>query len=126
MWSVRRFHNREEAGCLLADRLQGRAFVNPLVLAVPRGGIVVGVTLAHDLKADFDVILARKLRAPAAPELAVGAVAANGAVYLNEAVVVALNRTSDYLIRELRLQPDELRRRSRLFRGLRPPASLRG
>jgi predicted phosphoribosyltransferase len=121
-----RFHSRDEAGRQLAERLQGRPFVNPLVLAVPRGGVAVGAALARNLGADLDVILARKLRAPQSPEVAIGAVAENGMVYVNEYAAEVTGLTADGLNRELRFQMNEIRRRAKLFRGVRPPASVTG
>ena len=56
---------------------------DPVVLAIPRGGVVTGAVLAQELGAELDVVLSRKLRAPFQPELAVGAIAEDGQVYLN-------------------------------------------
>lgn len=74
------FQDREDAARQLADRLRGRSFRDPLVLAIPRGGVVVGAILARELGAELDVVLARKLRAPGQPELALGAVSETGEV----------------------------------------------
>ena len=73
------FLDREQAGWMLVTRLRERglpapAVARPLVLAIPRGGVEVGAVLAHGLAGDLDVVLARKLRAPHQPELALGAV----------------------------------------------------
>ena len=62
------FRNREDAGAQVAERLKGRPFRDPLVLAIPRGGVVVGAALARALGAELDVVLSRKLRAPGQPE----------------------------------------------------------
>ena len=67
------FRNREDAAQRLAARLRGRDFRDPLVLAIPRGGLVIGAVLARKLGAELDVVLTRKLRAPNQPELAIGA-----------------------------------------------------
>jgi putative phosphoribosyl transferase len=120
------FENRDAAGHRLADRFQGRMFVDPLVLAVPRGGVVVGAALAADLDYDLDVLLARKLRAPYSSEVAVGAVAENGLVYLNESAVEISHLTPEYCNREIAFQVAELQRRARLFRAVRPPAMITG
>jgi putative phosphoribosyl transferase len=120
------FQNRKEAGRQLAERLQERDFDNPLVLAVPRGGVAVGAALAHDLHADLDVLLARKLRAPYNAEVAVGAVAENGPLYINESAAEAAGLTPEYLTRELLTQRDEIQRRATLFRGIRPQAPITG
>ena len=77
------FLNREDAARKLAEKLKGRDLHDPLVLGIPRGGAVIGAVLAEELGAEFDVILARKLRAPGIPELAIGAVSESGEVYIN-------------------------------------------
>lgn len=69
------FRNREEAGRLLADRLSFyRDDPSGLVLALPRGGVVVGAVIARSLRLPLDVIIVRKLGAPGCPEYALGAV----------------------------------------------------
>src|SRR5207253_1085597 len=77
------FQSREEAALELATKLKGRALRDPLVLAIPRGGVIIGAALAEELGADLDVVLARKLRAPAQPELAIGSISETGEVYLD-------------------------------------------
>ena len=77
------FRNREDAAQQLAERFRGRHLHDPLVLAIPRGGVVIGAGLARALGADLDVVLSRKLRAPGQPELAIGAISESGEMYLN-------------------------------------------
>lgn len=120
------FRNREEAARQLAARLRRRQLHDPLVLAIPRGGVVTGAVLARELGAELDVVLSRKLRAPSQPELALGAVGEDGGVYLNPALDEALGGDDDYLARERRYQLGELARRRRLFRAVRPPARIAG
>jgi putative phosphoribosyl transferase len=120
------FRNREQAAQLLARRLKGRRFRDPLVLAIPRGGVVTGAVLARELGAELDVVLSRKLRAPDQPELAVGAVGEDGQVYLNYRAQEILDLTDEYLAEERRHQLGEIERRQSLFRGVRPAASLAG
>ena len=120
------FRNRAEAAHLLAQRLQGRELQDPLVLAIPRGGVVTGAVLARELGAELDVVLACKLRAPGQPELAVGAVAEEGQVHLNQAIEEHLGLTEEYVARERAHQLSELARRQDLFRAVRPPAPLAG
>jgi predicted phosphoribosyltransferase len=120
------FRHREEAGFRLAARLRHRPWHRPLVLAIPRGGVVVGAVLARELGAELDVVLARKLRAPGTPECAVGAVAETGAIYWNHLPAEAAARWRDYLARESRHQVEELDRRRRLIRAVRPPAEVAG
>jgi putative phosphoribosyl transferase len=70
-----RFHDRTDAGRQLAERLRGRSFVDPVVLALPRGGVPVGFEVATALGAPLDVFVARKIGAPGQKELGVGAIA---------------------------------------------------
>src|SRR5271169_974773 len=77
------FRDREDAGRQLAQRLKGRNFRNPLVMGIPRGGLVIGATLAQELGAELDVVLTRRLRMPGNPESTLGAVAEDGRVFLD-------------------------------------------
>lgn len=120
------FRDREEAALLLARRFEGRKFRDPLVLAIPRGGVVTGAVLARELGAELDVAFAHKLRAPTQPELAVGAVGENGQVYLKHRADEALGLTDEYLAEECRHQLGEIARRKALIRGVRPPAAIKG
>jgi predicted phosphoribosyltransferase len=77
------FHNREDAAFQLAEKLKERKLRQVLVLAIPRGGVVIGAILAQELDAELDVVLSRKLPAPGQPELAIGAVGEDGRIYFN-------------------------------------------
>jgi predicted phosphoribosyltransferase len=120
------FANRAEAGRLLADRLAGFALERPLVLAIPRGGVEVGEPIARALNAELDVVLSRKLRAPDQPELALGAVAEDGSMHLNEIGASLADELGPYLERERAHQCAEILRRAELLRGVRPPAPIEG
>jgi len=120
------FHDREDAARRLAKKLKGRELHDPLVLAIPRGGVVTGAVLARELGADLDVVLSRKLRAPGQPELAVGAVSEDGQVYLNHHAREFLDLIEVYLAEECRHQVGEIARRKKLFRAVRPQAPLAG
>jgi hypothetical protein len=120
------FRNREDAARQLAEQLKGRELHDPLVLAIPRGGVVTGAVLARELGAELDVVLSRKLRAPGMPELAVGAVSEDGAIYLNHYAQEVLDLTEEYLAVERQHQVGEIARRKKLFRAVRPPAPVTG
>jgi putative phosphoribosyl transferase len=120
------FRNREDAAHQLAKKLKGRALRDPLVLAIPRGGVVTGVILAQDLGADLDVVLSRKLRAPGNPEFAIGAISENGQVYLNPDVGDMADLIEEYLAEEKAHQLAEIARRKKLFRAARPEAPVSG
>ena len=97
------FENRTQAGRLLAEQFVGMPLERPLVLAIARGGIDVGVEIARRLGAELDVVLARKLRCPFQPELALGAVSETGEVTFDRfssalALVVVLSAASNALV----------------------------
>jgi predicted phosphoribosyltransferase len=120
------FHDREDAARQLAAKLKGRPLHETLVLAIPRGGVVIGAVLARELGAELDVVLSRKLRAPEQPELAIGALAEDGQVYLNHHAEEFLEGLEDYLAAERRHQLAEIARRRKLFRAARPQARVTG
>lgn len=120
------FRDREEAGRRLSALLRGRALRDPIVLGIPRGGVVTGGAIARELGADLDVVLARKLRAPLQPELAIGAVGEDGRAWLEPGAVACAGVTEDYVEAERLHQLDEIARRGRLYRSVRPRATLAG
>ncbi len=109
------FRDREEAGRRLANVLLPHRGENAYVLAIPRGGVVVGAAVARMLNAPLDVIVPRKLRSPYNPELAIGAVAHNGTIYLDAGLGEGVDE--GYLRQEVEHQRQEIARRLRAFRG---------
>ena len=120
------FHDRDEAGWQLVERLRGSRVEKPLVLAIPRGGIEVGAAIARGLGAELDVVLSRKLRSPHQPELAIGAVTENGEVYLNHFASAMTDVGSSFIEAERRRQLDEIERRKTAIRSVRPRAEIAG
>jgi predicted phosphoribosyltransferase len=120
------FRNRHDAGCQLANALKDRKLDDPLVLAIPRGGVPVGAVLAQGLDAELDIVLSRKLPAPGQPELAIGAISEDGQVYLNDYARGLVAKLDEYLVSECRHQMAEISRRKKLFRQVRPPAKIAG
>ncbi len=114
------FRDRTDAGRILAERLGAYRASGVLVLGIPRGGVPVAAEVARRLDADLDVVVARKLGAPDQPELAIGAVTANGGEFLNDEIVAELGVSQAYLQRVRREQMAEARRRELRFRGDRP------
>lgn len=116
------FADRREAGERLADVLR-RAGVpaDALVLGIPRGGVIVAAEVARVLRLPLDVVVASKLGAPGDPELAVGAVDADGEVSPAGAGV-----TDAYLMGEAAQRGAEVRRRVAAFRAGREPLRLEG
>lgn len=124
--NMRIFADREEAGWMLVERLRDTTRRNPLVLAIPRGGVEVGAALARGLGAELDVVLSRKLRAPHQPELALGAVSEDGDVYLNHFASAMTDVGDAYIEAERQRQLAEIARRRELVRGVRPQATIAG
>src|SRR4030042_4391688 len=120
------FRDRQEVGQLLAWELRNLPGRNLVVLGIPRGGIIVAQGLAQTLDAELDIVLAHKLRAPGHPELAMGSVAENGKVFLNEQVVAELGITHHYIEEETAALLAEIKRRARLVRRIRPRGPLKG
>jgi len=123
----RRFHDRSEAGRVLAEKLSDYADApDVLVLALPRGGVPVAYEVARALRAPLDVFVVRKLGVPEHEELAMGAIASGGVRVVNDHVVRMLNIPDAAVDRVAALEGAELRRRERAYRGDRPPPSVRG
>jgi putative phosphoribosyl transferase len=119
------FRDRIEAGRALAERLGMYRGKDILVLGIPRGGMPVAAEVARRLGAELDVLVARKLGAPGQPELAIGAVTANGGEYVDEEMVAHLGVSEAYLQRVRQEQVGEARRREAQFRGDRPAERIR-
>ena len=112
------FQNRIDAGSKLASRLfQYRDKSDVVVLALPRGGVVVGYEIARTLNAPLDVLIVRKLGFPGQPELAMGAIAETGSMVLNKDIVAEGRLTDDLIKREIELQKEEIARRISLYRA---------
>jgi putative phosphoribosyl transferase len=127
----RMFVNREEAGQQLAQRLLHVKDQHPegvVVMALPRGGVVVAAQIAHALAIPLDVLVVRKLGAPGQPELAIGAVTdgEQPQQIFNDRVIRMLGVEQDYLDREIERQLVEVKRRQAMYRGGRPGEPVGG
>jgi predicted phosphoribosyltransferase len=119
------FPNREEAARQLADVLRPLTFRNPLILAIPNGGMVTGAVLAKELGMELDVILCQKLRSPATGR-PVGAVSESGALAIDRSAGGIEVVTAESLIEERARRLAEISRRRSAFRKVRPPALVAG
>lgn len=114
---MRLFRDRDDAGRRLAEIIKRRGYERAVVLGIPRGGVATAVHVARALNADLGVVVARKLRAPHQPELAIGAVTAGGVAWVNEELAEATGASSAYLEREQAEQAAEAARREATFDG---------
>ncbi len=111
------FRDREQAGQQLASSLEKYRDKNPLILGIPRGGVVVAYQVAKVLKAQLDVIVARKLGAPSQPEFAIGAIAPNGIRVLNKESVHYFGLSKQDIENLVARQQQEMERRIQLYRS---------
>jgi putative phosphoribosyl transferase len=122
----RLYDDHVDAGDQLAERLLHYRGQNPLILAIPRGGVPVARQVAARLGAELDVIVARKLGAPHQSELAIGAVTADGARVLNQPLIDMLHIPRPYLEKVTAAQRAEAERRERKFRAGLPRLATKG
>jgi predicted phosphoribosyltransferase len=116
------FQNRREGGRRLAERLARLPLgPDPIVLALPRGGVPVGFEVAAQLGLPLDVFVVRKLGVPGHEELAMGAVASGGLVVLNEDLIVGLGILEPEVGQVIEDEQRELARREREYRHGPPP-----
>jgi putative phosphoribosyl transferase len=118
--------DRREAGKRLAEELAPLAPERPLILALPRGGVVVAGEVARELELPLDIVAVRKIGAPGNPELAVGAVAEDGTGVLDSRSADMLGMTGELLDERLGEEAQELDRRVARYRAGRRPLQLDG
>lgn len=118
------FRDREDAGRRLAERVQRLDLTDPVVLALPRGGVPVAFEVATALDAPLDVFVARKVGAPGHAELGIGAIAEGGGVVQNRRALQAVAVSEDEFARLADAEQAELERRVRRYRGDRALPSL--
>jgi len=110
------FVDRIDAGNRLASVLKDFSGKKGIVLAIPRGGVVVGSVIAKSLNLPLDVIIPRKIGAPYNPELAIGAVAEDGTAILDNHLIKYLGVDLEYVKEETEGQKKEIERRLKLYR----------
>jgi putative phosphoribosyl transferase len=122
------FKDRKDAAEQLAKRLaeslkkeitskEQQKYDNIIVLAIPRGGVVIGDVIASRLGLKLDIIVSRKISAPDNPEFAIGAVMPDGSYLLNEDIIERLNIPKAYITERANSEKKEIERRLLLFRG---------
>ena len=109
----------------MAEKLGGyRAAKNLIVLAIPRGGVVIGKPLAKTLNCFLDVIITKKIGAPNNPELAIGAVGVVGEPVINEELATQVGADEKYLKSQIANLKTKIKKREAKFRVGRPPLNL--
>lgn len=116
------FANREAAGQLLAQELQQyRRKKHVIVLGIPRGGVIVAKAVADLLELPFDIIVVRKIGAPSNPELAIGAVGPNRAVYWDQKLCERLAISDKQKAISKKIKERERQEREKSLRGRKKP-----
>src|SRR5215217_9546638 len=115
---VQEWHNNRETGRQKVE-LQQESHIddNVIVLAIPRGGVVIGDIISNTLHAKLDIVVSRKIGAPNNPELAIGAAMPDGSYFLNQDIVNMLNIPKYYITEQAAVQKKEIERRLQSFRG---------
>jgi putative phosphoribosyl transferase len=119
------FKDRLDAARQLASALQKYRDQNPLVLAIPRGAVPMGVQIAQALNGQFDVVLVRKLRAPFQPEVAIGAVDETGLAYLSPETS-SMGIDTQYVKDEIKQQMQTLKSRRQQYSQIQAPIPVKG
>lgn len=110
------FRDRQDAGRMLASMLVKNRNSDALVMAIPSGGVPVGIEIARELHIPMDVIIVRKIQIPFNPEAGFGAMGPDGTVILNEHLMERLNLSSQEIDRQIERTRENILRREKLFR----------
>jgi len=122
------FRNRHDAGRQLAARLASFRGSDPVVLALPRGGVPIGAEIAKALDAPLDIVLVRKIGVPFQPELALGAIVdgEEPELLIDDQLMTMLAIPERYVEQQRLRQLKEIERRRRLYLEGRPPVPVAG
>jgi predicted phosphoribosyltransferase len=120
-----RFADRRSAGEILGRAVAEMAPVDPLVAALPRGGVPVGFEVARALGCELDVLVVRKVGVPFHPELAMGAVAEGGVVIRNQMVIDSVGVDEPSFLLSVEIETRELDQRLRAYRETTPAVDPR-
>jgi predicted phosphoribosyltransferase len=121
------FRDRQHAGELLAAQLERyRGQPQTVLLALPRGGVPVAAAMARELMLPLEVLPVHKLGAPRQPELAIGAVAPDELVVLDDDAIRSMGISEAEIEWAIARERDELVRRQRAYQGERAPLAVRG
>ena len=120
------FKDRIDAGKQLTKKLLKYKTKDTIVLAIPRGGVVIGNEIAKTLNAKLDIVVPRKIGSHEDPEFAIGAVAPDGSIALDESAVESLHIKESYINKVVNEELREIKRRMEAYRGNKPFPKLTG
>lgn len=120
------FKNREEAGKILTEKLLEFQNIDPVILALPRGGVPIAYEIALKLHAALDVVLVKKIGAPGHEEFAIGAIAEDEKPILNEKIISQYKFNPDDIENMIIKRISEIRARSKVYRQKYPAIPLKG
>jgi putative phosphoribosyl transferase len=120
------FEDRQDAGQQLATALKKyKNNKNTYIMALPRGGVVIGHEVAKKLKLPLDVVVPRKIGAPYNEEYGIGAITETGRVIYDDEAIKSVNATKEYISKKVKEETREAKRRINKYRGSRPPLELK-
>ncbi len=119
------FKDRIDAGKQLTKKLLKYKRNDTIVLAIPRGGVIVGDEIAKSLNTKLDIVVPRKIGSPEDPEFAIGVVAPDGSVALDENIVESYRISEDYIKNKAKEELHEIKRRMTTYRGNKPFPKLK-
>ncbi|MCW2960975.1 MAG: phosphoribosyltransferase [Thermoleophilia bacterium] len=119
LWRSGAFVDRDQAGDVLASTvtIHAKELVDPIVVALPRGGVQVAVPVAHALHAPLEIVVVRKVGAPQQPELAIGAVDEDGEILLDRERTDEMGLTAGQVGAQVSGAQEQLRSRVAVLRG---------
>lgn len=110
----------------MAGKLKHLKGENVVVLAIPRGGVVVGVEIAKSLSCPLDITVTKKIGAPGNPELAIGAVGRGGVRVIDESLVRKVGADKEYIDQEIEKLEIEILEKEKRLRGKRKALKIKG
>ena len=111
---------------MLAAQLKNCHYLNPVVIALPRGGIPVALEVSKALNAPIDILVVRKLAHPLNPEFGIGAITEGNEIWLAEDTIPRFELPPEYLKKTLETETQELERRVKKYRRGRAMKSVKG
>lgn len=115
------FRDRIDAGEQLADLISSKISKDTIILALPRGGVPLGISISKKTSAPLDLVLAKKIGHPSHPEFAIGALAEDGEPILNEEITI----NKDWLEKERRKINNQIKKRRKLYKDVLVKQSLK-